>query len=124
NIYKKKFISYAFSDEEARAQMVKYVFENQSKPPKLHGYKVAFIDSEGRKYYIPESELEFGIGRLSVFQRYYDFLAAGVSRDNILMVTSLLNSTFNKLRQGFTLDLVKDGERATEALESMAQTPL
>lgn len=123
NLFKKRFIAYAFQDEESKKQMIEYVFKNQAKPKELHGYKVAFIDSQGRKYYRPESEIEFGIGRLSVFMRYNDFLKAGVSQTEIERICDAHDAALEDIKAKASLRNIARVQVITEQLRELVHNP-
>lgn len=83
NRYKKRFIAYAFADNEARQHMIDYAFNSQRKEPAFADWELAFIDSNGKKYYSTTDALKLPMERVNKLKHYYAMQAAGID-DNEL----------------------------------------
>jgi hypothetical protein len=63
--------------------ILKYAFEFQSKPKGFEGLSEKFFDSEGRKYYSYDNDLDIPIPRLAVLQKTLMELKRAMTEDEL-----------------------------------------
>lgn len=74
----------------------KLVFMSQRKPDGFDKLEMAFVDSEGRKYFKYMNDMDAPLTRLKAFEMKIKELQAGLSRDNLTMIIDAMEAALKE----------------------------